>query len=192
MIHHLVARNLAIAMQDRVTPTDGNVVLTGFMGTGKSTVGRLLAERLGYEFVDTDQVIEQRHGPIPQIFREHGEGEFRRLERDVADELAERRRLVISTGGRLMVDAVNAARLGATGDVFCLTASVDTILARVTLEESPVERPLLAGTDVRSRVTQLLAERAPAYAGFDQVETDARTPIEISDEIVDRILSRRA
>jgi shikimate kinase len=179
-------------MEESPMPANGNIVLTGFMGTGKSTVGRLLAERLGYEFVDTDQVIEQRHGPIPQIFRERGEGEFRRLERDVTDELAERRRLVISTGGRLMVDAVNAARLGATGDVFCLTASVDTILARVTVDESPVVRPLLVGTDVRSRVTQLLAERAPAYAGFDQVETDARTPIEIVEDIVDRILSRRA
>jgi shikimate kinase len=179
-------------MEDSPTPATGNVVLTGFMGTGKSTVGRLLAERLGYEFVDTDTLIEQRHGAIPQIFREHGEGEFRRHERDVADELAERERLVISTGGRLMVDAVNAARLGSTGDVFCLTATVDTILARVTADESPVERPLLAGTDVRSTVTQLLAERAPAYAGFDQVETDTRTPIEIADEIVDRILSRRA
>ncbi len=62
-------------------PNDANVVLTGFMGTGKTTVGRLLADRLGFEFVDTDQLIEQRHGPIPLIFREHGEGEFRRLER---------------------------------------------------------------------------------------------------------------
>ena len=91
-------------------PAHGNVILTGFMGTGKTTVGRLLAERFDYEFVDTDRVIEQRHGPIPEIFRDHGEGEFRRLERDVADELSERDRLVISTGGRLMVDAVNAAQ----------------------------------------------------------------------------------
>lgn len=177
-------------MEELPTPDHANIVLTGFMGTGKSTVGRLLAERLGYEFVDTDALIEQRHGPIPKIFRERGEGEFRRLERDVADELAGRERLVISTGGRLMVDAVNAARLGATGDVFCLTASVDTILSRVTADDSPVERPLLAGADVRRRITELLAERASAYAGFDQVDTDGRRPIEIVEEIVERILSR--
>ena len=179
-------------MEPAPTPAHGNVVLTGFMGTGKTTVGRLLADRLGYEFVDTDQLIEQRHGPIPQIFGEHGEGEFRRLERDVAAELAERQRLVVSTGGRLMLDAVNAARLGATGDVFCLTASVDTILARVTADDSPVERPLLAGTDVRRRITELLDERAPAYAEFEQVDTDDRAPIEIVDEVIDRVLSRRA
>ncbi len=173
-------------------PAHGNVILTGFMGTGKTTVGRLLAERFDYEFVDTDRVIEQRHGPIPEIFRDHGEGEFRRLERDVADELSERDRLVISTGGRLMVDAVNAARLGATGDVFCLTASVDTILARVIADDSPVERPLLDGTDVLQRITLLLEERAPAYAGFEHVDTEGRKPTEIANEIVDRIVSRHA
>ena len=179
-------------MERAPTPAHGNVVLTGFMGTGKTTVGRLLADRLGYEFVDTDQLIEQRHGPIPEIFGEHGEGEFRRLEREVAAELAERERLVVSTGGRLMLDAVNAARLGGSGDVFCLTASVDTILARVTAADPPVERPLLVGTDVRQRIAELLDERAPAYAGFDQVDTEARPPIEIVNEIIDRVLSRRA
>lgn len=91
-----------------------------------------------------------------------------------------------------MVDAVNAARLGSTGDVFCLTASVGTILARVSTDESPVERPLLTGTDVRRRITELLAERASAYGGFDQVDTEGRPPIEIADEIIERVLSRRA
>lgn len=173
-------------------PTSGNVVLTGFMGTGKTSVGRLLAERLGYEFVDTDQVIEQRHGPIPHIFSERGEGEFRRLERDVAAELAERDRLVISTGGRMMVDAVNATRLGAAGHVFCLTASVDTILARVSADQAPAERPLLAGTDARQRITELLADRAAAYARFDQVDTEDRAPGHIADEIIERMVSGRA
>ena len=65
-----------------------NVVLTGFMGTGKTTVGRLLAEDLGYEFVDTDELIERRHGPIAEIFASRGEEAFRQIERDVAAELA--------------------------------------------------------------------------------------------------------
>ncbi len=172
-------------------PTRGNVVLTGFMGTGKTTVGRLLAERLGYEFVDTDQLIEQRHGSIPEIFRESGEGEFRRLERVVANELAERRHLVISTGGRLLLDALNAARLTATGEVFCLTASVDTILDRVASDDPAVERPLLAGGDARARITELLAERAEAYARFEQLDTEGRAPAELAAEIADRVLSRR-
>jgi shikimate kinase len=161
-----------------------NVVLTGFMGTGKTTVGRLLADRLGYEFVDTDEIIEEREGPIPEIFRERGEGEFRRLEREVADALADRDGLIVSTGGRLMVDPVNSARLGATGDVFCLTASVDTILARVTADDAMSERPLLAAGDARDRITDLLAERADAYSQFTQIDTDSRAPEAAVDEIL--------
>ena len=90
----------------------GNVVLTGFMGTGKTTVGRLLADLLGYEFVDTDEVIEQRYGPIETIFRERGEDAFRTIEREVAGELAGADRRVISTGGRMMLDPVIAETLG--------------------------------------------------------------------------------
>lgn len=179
-------------MEDSPLPNDANVVLTGFMGTGKTTVGRLLAERLGFEFVDTDQLIEQRHGPIPAIFREHGEGEFRRLERAVADELAGRSGLVISTGGRLLLDAANAARLGASCHVFCLTASIDTILDRVGADGAAAERPMLAGPDVRRRVTELLAERAPAYARFEQVDTGTISPAAVVDQIVTRLTARRA
>ena len=161
-----------------------NVVLTGFMGTGKTVTGRVLASRLGYEFVDTDEVIEARHGPITEIFREHGEGEFRRLERRLAGELAGRSGLVISTGGRMMVDPVNAEALGATGDVVCLVAPVDTIVDRVTADAPQTERPMLAGPDVRGRIAALLTERAEAYARFRQVETGGRTPAEVADEIV--------
>jgi shikimate kinase len=179
-------------MEDSSARDNRNVVLTGFMGTGKTTVGRSLAERLGYEFVDTDQLIESRHGPIPRIFAEHGEGEFRRLEREVAAELADREQIVISTGGRLMLDAVNAARLEATGAVFCLTASVDTILARVSADESSVERPLLSGGDVRRRIAELLADRADAYARFEQVDTEDRSPSEIADVVIARMISSSA
>ncbi len=161
-----------------------NVVLTGFMGTGKSTVGRLLAERLGYQFVDTDSLIEARHGPIPEIFAEHGEGTFREIEREVAAELAESTGLVISTGGRMMVDAVNAKFLGKSGRVFCLTASVDTILYRVAPTGSVLKRPMLAGSDVRQRIGALLAERAEAYAAFEQIDTERRTPSEVADQIL--------
>ena len=162
---------------------DRNVVLTGFMGTGKTTVGRVLAEQLGYEFVDTDDVIEVRHGSIPAIFAEHGEGTFRRYERDVADELAGRHGLVIATGGRMMIDAVNAERLGATGDVFCLVATIDTILDRVAPGGDTGSRPMLAGDDVRGTVERLLAERAPSYAAFRTVGTDGRALDEIAAEI---------
>lgn len=170
---------------------DRSVVLTGFMGTGKSTVGRMLAERLGFEHVDTDRMIEQRHGPITSIFAEQGDDGFRRIERSVADELAGRRGLVISTGGRLLVDPVNADRLEDGARVFCLTASPSTILARVSAETSLVERPLLAGPDVGGRVTELLAERADAYARFEQVDTDHRTPADVVDHLVELLLNDR-
>lgn len=161
-----------------------NIVLTGFMGTGKTTIGRVLADRLGYEFVDTDAVIGQLHGSIATIFAEHGESEFRRIEREVAAELSERTGLVISTGGRTMIDPVNAESLTRSGRVFCLTASVDTILSRVTHAGGAARRPMLAGPDLLERIIDLLAERAEGYARFEQIDTDGCTV----DEVVDRIL----
>ncbi len=168
---------------DRAGRKRRNVVLTGFMGTGKTTVGRLLADSLGYEFVDTDAVIEERHGPIPEIFRLHGEALFRTFEYEVAVDLGERDGLVVSTGGRLMLDPANAAVLGASGDVFCLVASVDSILTRVVTDDGVRSRPLLAGDGVRERIESLLAERADGYARFTQIDTDGRSPADIAVEI---------
>ncbi|MEY2957577.1 MAG: Shikimate kinase/3-dehydroquinate synthase [Actinomycetota bacterium] len=166
-----------------------NVVLTGFMATGKSTVGRLLADRLGYGFVDTDAVIESRRGPIPQIFAEHGEGEFRRLERELATELAARRGLVIATGGRMLVDPDNAEVLGATGTVVCLTAPADTVIARV-LADGVEGRPMLVGSDLPTRIRGLLAERESAYRRFTQVDTDDRSPIEVCEAVLEVVEAR--
>ena len=171
-------------------PDDRNVVLTGFMGTGKSTIGSRLAERLGFDFVDTDELITSRHGSIVQIFEELGEGAFRRLEREVAAELAGRSRLVVATGGRMMVDADNAGRLGASGHVVALTATLDTVFERVGGDDAGLHRPMLAGDDVRARLAALMAERADAYARFDQVATDDRTPDEIVTAIVDLLGGR--
>lgn len=163
-----------------------NIVLTGFMGSGKSTIGRLLAERMGRRFVDTDDLIVEAHGPITEIFADHGEEHFRRLESDVSRELAAGDGLVIATGGRLMLDPANAALLGATGEVFCLSATVSEILARVLGDKGEPVRPLLAGDDPEARVTALLAERSEAYDRFTQVATTGRTPAEIADEILER------
>jgi shikimate kinase len=165
---------------------DRNVVLTGFMGTGKSTVARVLAERLGFRFVDTDAVIEERHGPIATIFAQQGEESFRVIEREVAAELAGQRSLVIATGGRLMLDPENAAALGAEAHVFCLTADVDVILGRVLADESRVERPLLRSPDPRARIVELLDERRAGYERFPHVDTDGRSPEDVAEEIVRR------
>ena len=167
------------------TPT-GNIVLTGFMGTGKSTVGRLVAESLGFEFVDTDALIEARHGPIPEIFAKQGEDGFRQMEADVARELADRTGLVIATGGRLMLDPDNEAALGASGRVFCLTASVDEIVRRIAAEDRS-DRPLLTPEHLEQRVTELLEQRDEGYARFEQVDTDGVTAETVADSIVEQL-----
>jgi shikimate kinase len=163
-----------------------NVILTGFMGTGKTTVGRLVALHLGFEFVDTDELIESEHGPIPELFADQGEAAFRAIEREVATELASRCNLVVATGGGMMVDEQNVAALAATGTVVCLTADVDTIVDRALSPGGPV-RPLLAGVDPRTRVDELLVARAHAYGRFAQIDTTDMTPAEVADAVIDLI-----
>lgn len=163
-------------------PEPPNIVLTGFMGTGKSTVGRRLAERLGRPFVDTDALIEQRHGPIAAIFAEHGEAHFRALEREVAAEVAKRRGTVVATGGRMLLDPVNEAALSASGVIVCLHASVEALVARLAGEAE--DRPLLRGPDPAARIRDLLAERAAGYGRFLQVGTDGLDPDQVADAVL--------
>ena len=110
-----------------------NVVLIGFMGTGKTSVGRLLAARLGCAFHDLDRKIEEKHGmSIPAMFREHGEPYFRAREKEAVREAAGRTNLVIATGGGTVKDAENVAILRQNGILVALTADVDTILQRTS------------------------------------------------------------
>lgn len=164
----------------------GNVVLMGFMGTGKSTIGRLLADRLRLEWVDTDGLIESRHGPIAEIFAASGEEAFRDMERAVAAELADRDGLVISTGGRLMLDPDNAALLGEGARVFCLAADPDEVLRRVSEEGKP--RPLLEEGHPAPRIAALLAERQAGYAQFEQVATDGMSVTDVVDDLIRRLI----
>jgi len=160
-----------------------NLVLTGFMGTGKTTVGLILAEQLTLEFVDTDRVIVDRHGPVATIFEEHGEAAFRQIEAELAVELASRAGNVISTGGGMLLSAANADALESTGRIYCLTAEPELIVERVTGDESGAVRPLLAGDDPHAKIRSLLAERAASYARFLPVATDGRAPSEVADVI---------
>jgi shikimate kinase len=160
-----------------------NLVLTGFMGTGKTSVGRELAARLGMEFVDIDEVIESRHGPIERIFAAQGETAFRDLERGLAREVGQRHGLVIATGGGTMLDPANVDQLGTNGQVFCLVASPEEIHRRVTSDEIRTERPLLEVENPSHQIAQLLAERKAGYERFRQIDTDGRDVASIADEI---------
>lgn len=155
------------------------------MGTGKSTVGRLVATALGYEWVDTDAVIESRHGPITEIFSNNGEEAFRDIERSLAVELAAQDGLVISTGGRMMLDEQTAAVLGAAR-VFCLTASLDEILSRVVAQGGP-PRPLLESSHPADRIAELMAEREAGYQSFEQVVTDGKSVEQVAADIAARV-----
>jgi shikimate kinase len=154
----------------------GAIVLTGFMGTGKSEVGRRLAKRLGRAFLDTDQLVEARAGKtVAAIFAEDGEAAFRALERDV-----------VNVGGGAVLDATNVARLRAAGALVCLTADADTILRRVG---DVRRRPLLAGDDPRGTIERLLRERRPAYddAADLVLDTSERTVDQVVEEIRQRL-----
>ena len=139
-----------------------NIILTGFMGTGKTAVGKRLAKRLGWRFVDVDELIEQSAKmPIARVFSERGEEVFRRLERRCIAHVIHGDHQVIATGGGAMMDPQNRGRLRASGLVVCLTAKPQTILARVGRRIGI--RPLLAGAaNPLARIRTLLSQRAPA------------------------------
>ena len=140
------------------------LVLTGFMATGKTEVGRLLACRLGRPFVDTDGLVETAaRCSVAQIFAGDGEAYFRRLERAAVEEACAVPDAVIATGGGTLLDPDNRRRLVGAGPVVCLTASAEEIARRVGDVSS---RPLLAGHngDRLARIRSLLDERAPVYA----------------------------
>ncbi|MEJ2210274.1 MAG: bifunctional shikimate kinase/3-dehydroquinate synthase [Anaerolineae bacterium] len=161
-----------------------NLVITGFMGTGKTAVGRRVADLLARPFVDMDAEIEARAGkPVPRIFADEGEPAFRRLESVLCRELAARQGLVIATGGGALVDAENRAVMMAAGTVVCLTATEDEIVHRVRAA-GPSGRPLLDVADPAAEVRRLLAARRGAYAAIPwHVETTGRAIEEIAAEV---------
>ena len=163
-----------------------NIVLFGFMGTGKTTVGRLLAQRLGWTFTDMDTVIEQREGrSITDLFAAEGEAYFRALEKELAAELARGTHQVISTGGGWVLDPENVRCFQASGVCVCLQADEETILKRV---EGKSHRPLIEQGDKAERIRSLLRLRKPLY---DQIPHQVDTATQSVEEIVDA-LSRLA
>jgi shikimate kinase len=160
-----------------------NIALVGFMGTGKSSVGRLAAEQLRFAFIDTDELIENEVGhSIPEIFAQLGEPAFRKYERDVVNALSTRRDTVIATGGGLVADPANLASLKTHALVVCLWASPETIWERVRAQS---HRPLLQTPDPQSKIRELLEQRAPAYRQADVlIHTGLRSAKEAAQQVL--------
>jgi shikimate kinase len=138
-----------------------NIILAGFMGTGKTSVGLALAEKLGWDFADTDEIIKKRAGKtISRIFAEDGEPHFRQMESEVARELSRFRNHVIAVGGGLVMKKENRLALKEAGFLVCLTAEPVEIWNRIKDDDG---RPLLQKPDPLAEIKRLLDERNEAY-----------------------------
>ncbi|MEM2894003.1 MAG: shikimate kinase [Candidatus Bathyarchaeia archaeon] len=165
-----------------------NLALVGFMGVGKTEVGRILAERLCLAFVDLDSEVERLAGkPIPSIFEEDGEPFFRMLERMVTSEFSSRDGQVISCGGGTILDPENLRSLRRNSVIILLTAGLEVIEERLRGGEG--SRPLLKARDVKERIRTLYQRRMDAYLASADiiVDTSTKTPEEVAVEIMDRL-----
>ena len=160
-----------------------NIALIGFMGTGKTSVGRLVAEQLRFDYLDTDEVIQSQTGrSITEIFQTDGEPAFRALEEAVVKELANRKKTVIATGGGLPLNPKNLASLKMHSLVVCLWSSPEKIWERVCHQS---HRPLLHDKNPQAKIRDLLAAREPFYKRADVLlNTDMRSVREVAQQVV--------
>ena len=160
-----------------------NLALIGFMGTGKSSVGQLVAEQLRFTFLDSDVMIEERTGKaISAIFEQDGEPVFRDWERRIVGELGARTKTVIATGGGLPADEANLASLKTHALVVCLWASPEKIWERVRHQ---THRPLLQDGDTLTSIRRLLKLREPCYRRADVlVNTEMRSVRAVAQQVI--------
>jgi shikimate kinase len=165
----------------------GNLILVGLMGAGKTTVGRILARRLGLRFVDSDHEVEARCGvSIPVIFELEGEAGFRAREAQMIDELTRQDGIVLATGGGVVLSEANRRCLASRGTVVYLNARPDDLERRVRQDRN---RPLLAGGQVLEKLEALHAARDPLYRAIADlvVDTGAQTPQTLARDLLARI-----
>lgn len=162
-----------------------NIVLIGFMGTGKTCVGQILARVMGWPFLDLDEEVERSIGmSIAEYFERYGEDAFRDREQEAVEKVAAQSPLVLSTGGGVVLRQINVDRLKETGILVCLSASVQEILARTS---GDALRPLLNRPDRVEAIQELLTARMPRYRLADiWVETDGKS----AEETVEVVLRR--
>jgi shikimate kinase len=165
-----------------------SIALVGFMGTGKTAVGKALAERLGKTFIELDPLIEQKAGKtIPEIFEEDGEIAFRELEIEVSKEAASRENVVIACGGGVVLNKINIDRMRKEAVIVYLTATSGAILERILNDDE--ERPLLTVADPARAVNELMEFRRPFYERAAEITIDtSQMDVEsIATEIINRL-----
>jgi shikimate kinase len=164
------------------------ITLIGYRGCGKSSVAGPLAKRLGWRWVDADTEIERRAGKtIRDIFAQDGEPAFRRTEHDVMADLLAESQLVLAAGGGAILDDATRRRLGQSGPVVWLKASVETLAKRIAADESTAERrPNLTSNSVTEEIADVLAQREPIYVACATLTVDAEThsPAEVVETIL--------
>ena len=162
-----------------------NIILIGFMGSGKTTVGKILAERLGIELIDTDKWIEQKQKiSIKDIFAIHGEDYFRLLETELLKALCDTDEMkIIATGGGMPLREENQLLLQKMGNIVYLKADAETIYKRIRNDKN---RPLLQTPDPKLKITELLSERTPIYEKIAEItiDTNNKTLNQVVDEIL--------
>ncbi|HJO60695.1 MAG: shikimate kinase [SAR202 cluster bacterium] len=172
-----------------------NIYLTGFSGSGKSTVGKALSFLTGQEFVDIDLMIEEiEQKPIPDIFNCEGEEYFRAVETDCLKKISNRTNLIVSTGGGLAVDPVNVEAMENSGCIIWLKASPETILERLNIQNENTgidnDRPMLISEEPLERIKKLLDSRQDAYKRSHAiVETDRKNVEVVAEEIHRRLVN---
>lgn len=162
-----------------------NLILTGFMGTGKTEVGRELARLLTMKLIDIDtEIIKSAKMSINQIFEQFGEQKFRDMETEMIEKVSCEKNVVISTGGGAVLKQENMEALKKTGRVICLMATPETILRRTS---GTSERPLLQVEKPLEKVNELLNFRQPFYEKADLIiDTEDKTPLQIAEEIIEK------
>lgn len=164
-----------------------SVALIGFMGTGKTVVGKLLAEKLGKKFIELDAIIEKKAGKsIPEIFRKDGEIGFRELEISVTRDIINEKNAVIACGGGIVLNKINIDRLRKECVIVCLTASPQVIIERTSGDAD--ERPLLSVPDRARQVEELMKFREPYYKRSADITID--TSRISADSVVERIMEK--
>ena len=163
-----------------------NIVLTGFMGTGKSEVSKELSKILGWKVIDIDTEIEKSQNmKITEIFKQFGEPGFRDIETEMIKKLSKNKNVIISTGGGAVLRQENMDALRENGVVICLTATPETILKRISNNN---DRPLLQVEDPLKKIQELLKFRMPYYEKADiMIDTENNTPLEIAEEIIEKV-----